>query len=157
MKKKSYVGYMVECTQETLQSLQNKVNSGQTEVEIGEYMASLTADIISRTEFNTNYEKGKKIFHRLTILQCLCAQATRRLYLPGSRWVINLLCAHFSSFPIWHRYKGDISFTWSGFLVFSFNRFHLFSSSFVNCCYLLFLSITFGLVLYNSPYPEFNS
>lgn len=85
-KLKSYVGYMVECTQETLQSLQNKVNSGQTEVEIGEYMASLTADIISRTEFNTNYEKGKKIFHRLTILQCLCAQATRRLYLPGSRF-----------------------------------------------------------------------
>lgn len=79
------MGYMVECTNEILQSLQNKVKSGITEFEIGEYMSMLTADIISRTEFNTNYEKGKKIFRLLTVLQHLCAQATRRLYLPGSR------------------------------------------------------------------------
>lgn len=83
---KSYVGYMVECTKEILQSLQNAVNSGQTEFEIGEYMTRLTASIISRTEFDTNYEKGKKIFHLLTVLQHLCAQATRKLYLPGSRF-----------------------------------------------------------------------
>lgn len=76
---------MVECTKETLQSLQNAVKSGQTEFEIGEYVTKLTADIISRTEFDTNYEKGKKIFHLLTVLQSLCAQATRKLYLPGSQ------------------------------------------------------------------------
>lgn len=82
---KSYAGYMVECTGEVLQSLQNAVESGQTEFEIGEYMTKLTADIISRTEFNTHYDKGKQIFHLLTVLQHLCAQATRKLYLPGSR------------------------------------------------------------------------
>ncbi|KAF3954574.1 hypothetical protein CMV_020098 [Castanea mollissima] len=83
---KSYAGYMVKCTEELVQSLQNAVESSQTEVEIGEYMTRLTADIISRTEFDTSYEKGKQIFHLLTDLQRRCAQATRNLYLPGSRY-----------------------------------------------------------------------
>lgn len=83
---KSYAGYMVKCTKELVQSLQNAVESSQTEVEIGEYITRLTADIISRTEFDTSYEKGKQIFHLLTDLQRRCAQATRNLYLPGSRY-----------------------------------------------------------------------
>lgn len=82
---KSYAGYMVKFTEELVQSLQNAVESNQTEVEIGEYITRLTADIISRTEFDTSYEKGKQIFHLLTDLQRRCAQATRNLYLPGSR------------------------------------------------------------------------
>ena len=81
----SYAGYMVECTQQMLQSLDNAVESGQTEFEIGEYMSRLTADIISRTEFDCSYEKGKQIFHLLTVLQHLCAQASRHLCIPGSR------------------------------------------------------------------------
>ncbi|XP_044468992.1 cytokinin hydroxylase-like [Mangifera indica] len=83
---KSYAGHMVECTKQMLQSLQNAVESGQTEFEIGEYMTKLTADIISRTEFDCSYEKGKQIFHLLTDLQRLCAQASRHLCLPGSRF-----------------------------------------------------------------------
>lgn len=82
---KSYAGLMVECTKNMLQSLQNAVESGQTEVDIAEYMSRVTADIISRTEFDSSYEKGKKIFHLLTVLQRLCAQATRHLCFPGSR------------------------------------------------------------------------
>ncbi|XP_019154551.1 PREDICTED: cytokinin hydroxylase-like [Ipomoea nil] len=85
-KLKSYAGYMVECTQKMLQSLEKAVQSGQTELEIGGYMARLTADIISQTEFGTNYEKGKQIFHLLTVLQQRCAQASRHLCLPGSRF-----------------------------------------------------------------------
>ncbi|KAL5581953.1 hypothetical protein UlMin_014395 [Ulmus minor] len=83
---KSYAGYMVECTKEMLQSLQKEVDSGLTELEIDEYMTRVTADIIARTEFDTSYEKGKKIFHLLTVLQHLCAQASRHLCLPGSRF-----------------------------------------------------------------------
>ncbi|GKU97555.1 hypothetical protein SLEP1_g10693 [Rubroshorea leprosula] len=83
---KSFAGHMVECTKEMLQSLENAVESGQSEFEIGEHMTRLTADIISRTEFDCSYEKGKKIFHLLTVLQRLCAQASRRLCLPGSRF-----------------------------------------------------------------------
>ncbi|PON78218.1 Cytochrome P450 [Parasponia andersonii] len=84
---KSYAGYMVECTKKMLQSLQNEVELGRTEFEIGEYMTRLTADIISRTEFDSSYEKGKQIFHLLTVLQHLCAQASRRNCVPGSRFL----------------------------------------------------------------------
>ncbi|KAH7847065.1 hypothetical protein Vadar_021472 [Vaccinium darrowii] len=85
-KLKSYAGYMVECTEEMLGSLKNAMESGRTEFEIGEYMSRLTADIISRTEFDCSYEKGKQIFHLLTVLQNRCAQASRHLCLPGSRF-----------------------------------------------------------------------
>ncbi|KAI3432972.1 uncharacterized protein J3R85_007403 [Psidium guajava] len=85
-KLKSYAGYMVECSDQMLQSLRKAVDAGQTEFEISEYMARLTADIISRTEFDSSYEKGKQIFHLLTLLQHLCAQASRHLCLPGSRF-----------------------------------------------------------------------
>ncbi|KAK7394151.1 hypothetical protein VNO78_14671 [Psophocarpus tetragonolobus] len=83
---KSYAGHMVECTTEMLQSLKIAFEGGQTEVEIGHYMTQLTADIISRTEFGTSYQKGKKIFHLLTLLQSRCAQASRHLCFPGSRF-----------------------------------------------------------------------
>lgn len=76
---------MVECTKEMLKSIENAIEFGKNEVEIGEYMTRLTADIISRTEFDSNYEKGKQIFHLLTVLQQLCAQASRHLCFPGSR------------------------------------------------------------------------
>nr|AFK44453.1 unknown [Lotus japonicus] len=83
---KSYSGHMVQCTKEMLQSLENAVESGETEVEIGQYMTKLAADIISRTEFGTSYKKGKKIFHLLKVLQSRCAQASRHLCFPGSRF-----------------------------------------------------------------------
>ncbi|XP_062106292.1 cytokinin hydroxylase-like [Humulus lupulus] len=86
-KLKSYAGYMVECTKKMLQTLEKEVVSGRAEFEIGEYMTRLTADIISRTEFDSSYEKGKQIFHLLTVLQHLCAQASRRLCVPGSRFL----------------------------------------------------------------------
>uniref|UniRef100_A0A3Q7FCG0 Cytokinin hydroxylase n=1 Tax=Solanum lycopersicum TaxID=4081 RepID=A0A3Q7FCG0_SOLLC len=85
-KLKSYAGYMVECTSGLLRSLENAVKSGQMEFEMGEYMTRLTAEIISRTEFDSSYEKGKQIFHLLTILQKKCAQASRHLCFPGSRF-----------------------------------------------------------------------
>ncbi|EYU44640.1 hypothetical protein ABFS82_08G071700 [Erythranthe guttata] len=86
-KLKSYAGYMVECTRQMMESLGKAVEKGQTEFEIGEHMTRLTADIISRTEFDSNYEKGKQIFHLLTLLQHLCARATRHLCFPGSRFL----------------------------------------------------------------------
>ncbi|KAK7340971.1 hypothetical protein VNO77_21690 [Canavalia gladiata] len=84
---KTYAGHMVECTKEMLQSLKIAFQCGQTEVEIGHYMTKLAADIISRTEFGTSYHKGKKIFHLLTLLQTRCAQASRHLCFPGSRFL----------------------------------------------------------------------
>ncbi|ESW23663.2 hypothetical protein PHAVU_004G064600 [Phaseolus vulgaris] len=86
---KGYGGYMVECTKDMLQSLKNALEGGESEVEIGEYLTELTADIISRTEFGTSYKKGKQIFYLLTQLQTRVAQSTRRLLLPGSRFFPN--------------------------------------------------------------------
>ncbi|XP_045818172.1 cytokinin hydroxylase-like [Trifolium pratense] len=84
---KSYASHMVECTKEMLESLKNAtLECDKNEVEIGEYFTKLTADIISRTEFGTSYKKGKQIFFLLTQLQGLCAQASRQLCLPGSRF-----------------------------------------------------------------------
>lgn len=76
---------MVECTKEMLHSLQTEMESGQGEFEIGQYMTRLTADIISRTEFDSSYEKGKQIYRLLTLLQKQCAEASKHLCLPGSR------------------------------------------------------------------------
>ncbi|KAE8709326.1 Cytokinin hydroxylase [Hibiscus syriacus] len=89
-KLKSYSGHMVECTKQMIQSLQNAVYSGQSEFEIGEYMSRLSAYIIARTEFDSSYEKGKQIFHLLTSMQHLCAQASRHLCFPGSREMKSL-------------------------------------------------------------------
>ncbi|KAF7819983.1 cytokinin hydroxylase-like [Senna tora] len=84
---KGYAGHMVECTEEMLRSLRRiAAESPSGEVEIGEYVTRLTADIIARTEFGTSYEKGNQIFHLLTLLQSRCAQASRRLCFPGSRY-----------------------------------------------------------------------
>jgi len=99
--KQSYAGYVVECTKNMLGSLRSTVESGQKEVEIGQLMTGLTADIISRIEFGSSYEKGKRIFHLLTLLQQRCAQASKHLCLPGSRLVLpsSLLCFSFINRP----------------------------------------------------------
>ncbi|OVA09412.1 Cytochrome P450 [Macleaya cordata] len=85
-KLKRQVRYMVECTKEMIGSLEVLIGSGKTEVDIGELMSQLTADIISRTQFDASYEKGKQIFKLLTSLQHLSAQSSRHLCFPGSRF-----------------------------------------------------------------------
>ncbi|RAL50799.1 hypothetical protein DM860_015946 [Cuscuta australis] len=85
-KLKSYGGYMVECTGEMLQGMEKEVEEGRDELDIESWMTRLAADIISRTEFGSSYDKGKRIFHLLTLLQRLSAQSTRHLCFPGSRF-----------------------------------------------------------------------
>nr|GMC97019.1 cytokinin hydroxylase-like [Ipomoea batatas]GMD00903.1 cytokinin hydroxylase-like [Ipomoea batatas] len=81
-----YARHMVECTTEMLRSLQNAVETGQTEFDIDSCMTRLAADIISRTEFGSSYEKGKRIFELLTKLQRFAAFSTQYLCFPGSRF-----------------------------------------------------------------------
>ncbi|CAH8257312.1 unnamed protein product [Arabidopsis lyrata] len=81
---KGYAKHMVECTKMMAERLRKEVGE---EVEIGEEMRRLTADIISRTEFGSSCDKGKELFSLLTVLQRLCAQATRHLCFPGSRFL----------------------------------------------------------------------
>ncbi|XP_022997665.1 cytokinin hydroxylase-like [Cucurbita maxima] len=83
---KSYAGLMVECTNKMIQSLETQLEEGQSVFEIADCMKRLTADIISRTAFDTSSDKGIQIFDMLTQLQHLCAQASRHLCIPGSRF-----------------------------------------------------------------------
>ncbi|XP_018481240.1 cytokinin hydroxylase isoform X2 [Raphanus sativus] len=82
-----YARHMVECTSRLVERLRKEIEEGGGEVEIGEEMHQLTADIISRTEFGSSFEKGKELFNHLTVLQRRCAQATRHLCFPGSRFL----------------------------------------------------------------------
>jgi cytokinin trans-hydroxylase len=79
------VGHMVECTKQTILSLRDAAARGRGEVEICAHMTRLTGDIISRTEFDTSYETGKRIFHLLEDLQRLTARSSRYLWIPGSQ------------------------------------------------------------------------
>ncbi|XP_062194158.1 cytokinin hydroxylase-like [Phragmites australis] len=88
-KLKERVGHMVECTKQTIRALREATSPGggrQREVEIGAHMTRLTGDIISRTEFDTSYETGKRIFHLLEDLQLLTARSSRYLWIPGSQY-----------------------------------------------------------------------
>ncbi|XP_011624255.2 cytokinin hydroxylase [Amborella trichopoda] len=85
-KLKRHVGYMIECTNRTIQALHGAAKAGEEDVEICGYLCRLTADIISRTEFDSCYEKGKQIFELLTSLQLLSSKASRHLWFPGSRF-----------------------------------------------------------------------
>ncbi|KAK8959455.1 Cytokinin hydroxylase [Platanthera guangdongensis] len=86
-KLKSQMGYMVECTKKTITALSAAAaDTVDCEVEISEHLTRLTCDIISRTEFDSSYEKGKQIFHLLTRLQRLTAQSSRYLWIPASRF-----------------------------------------------------------------------
>ncbi|TVU09491.1 hypothetical protein EJB05_42967, partial [Eragrostis curvula] len=83
---------MVECTKQTIRALREATTSAapwgggrRGEVEIGAFMTRLTGDIISRTEFDTSYETGKRIFHLLEDLQRLTARSSRYLWIPGSQ------------------------------------------------------------------------
>ncbi|RWW27822.1 hypothetical protein GW17_00007737, partial [Ensete ventricosum] len=83
----SHAGYMVTCTKKMIKSLHDAIATGDDEVEIGGYLTRLTGDIISRTEFDSSYEKGRRMFQLLESLQSLTARSSRYLWIPGSRFL----------------------------------------------------------------------
>jgi hypothetical protein len=48
------------------------------ELEVGDYMTHVTADIIAFTTFGSNYEKGKKVFQQQVALVNLMGQRDRQ-------------------------------------------------------------------------------
>ncbi|WOK96163.1 cytokinin hydroxylase [Canna indica] len=83
---KSHAGYMVNCTKKMIKSLLDAVaTTADNEVEIGGYLTRLTGDIISRTEFDSSYERGQQMFRLLESLQSLTARSSCYLWIPGSR------------------------------------------------------------------------
>lgn len=55
------------------------------EVDVWPELQRLTADVISRAAFSSNFEEGKKIFELLKQLTLLTLEAMQTLYLPGFR------------------------------------------------------------------------
>ncbi|RLM60812.1 cytokinin hydroxylase-like [Panicum miliaceum] len=80
------VGHMVECARQTVRTLREAVARGGNEVEVGAHMARLAGDIIARTEFDTSYDTGKRVFHLIEELQNLTARSSRYLWVPGSQY-----------------------------------------------------------------------
>ncbi|KAG0523668.1 hypothetical protein BDA96_07G142900 [Sorghum bicolor] len=81
------VGHMAECARQTARALREAVARAGNEVEVGAHMARLAGDIIARTEFDTSYDTGKRIFDLIEELQRLTARSSRHLWVPGSQYL----------------------------------------------------------------------
>ncbi|BBG97252.1 cytochrome P450, family 714, subfamily A, polypeptide 1, partial [Prunus dulcis] len=75
---KGMVELMVDCTTIMLRSWESKIEGegGIAVFGVDEDLRSLSADIISRTSFGSNYSQGKEIFLKLRTLQKSCTRDT---------------------------------------------------------------------------------
>ncbi len=64
---------------------------GNVELEVGDYMTHVTADIIALTAFGSNYEKGKKVFEQQVALMNLTDQRVKQQFsaIPGRRFLFS--------------------------------------------------------------------
>ncbi|KAK9131360.1 hypothetical protein Sjap_011847 [Stephania japonica] len=73
---------------ELIERWQKLVESqGSCELDVWPELESLTADVISRTAFGSNYEEGKKIFELQKEQATLVIEAMQSLYIPGFRFI----------------------------------------------------------------------
>ncbi|XP_031251978.1 cytochrome P450 734A1 [Pistacia vera] len=61
--------------------------SGQVEIEVSEWFQLLTEDVITRTAFGSSYEDGKAIFRLQAQQMELAAEAFRKVFIPGYRFL----------------------------------------------------------------------
>nr|KYP40611.1 Secologanin synthase [Cajanus cajan] len=88
-KVKSMVNLIVESTNITLRSWETRLESEGivSEIKIDEDLRSLSADIIARACFGSNYIEGKEIFSKLRDLQKLLSKIFAGI--PGYRYLPN--------------------------------------------------------------------
>lgn len=61
-------------------------NKASYEIDAWSTLSNLTADVISRTAFGSNYEEGQKIFLLQKEQIKLVMQLSQSAYIPGSRY-----------------------------------------------------------------------
>ncbi len=68
---------------------EKKVKDGKAnvELEVGDYMAHVTDDIIALTAFGSNYEKGKKVFEQQVALINLTNQRDKQQFSAIPRYM----------------------------------------------------------------------
>ncbi|KAH7859465.1 hypothetical protein Vadar_001394 [Vaccinium darrowii] len=71
---------------------------GFCEVDVWPYLSNLTADVISRTAFGSNYEEGKSIFQLLKEQTDIALQRLQSISIPGSS-DLNCSLFGFGFFP----------------------------------------------------------
>ncbi|KAL2319820.1 hypothetical protein Fmac_028789 [Flemingia macrophylla] len=88
-KVKAMVNQIVESTNVTLRSWETRLESegAVAEIKIDEDLRSLSADIIARACFGSNYIEGKEIFSKLRDLQRLLTKIYAYAGLPGYRYL----------------------------------------------------------------------
>ncbi|XP_047149711.1 cytochrome P450 714C2-like [Vigna umbellata] len=89
VKVKAMVNLMVDSTNTTLRSWEGRLEGegAVSEIQIDEDLRSLSADIIARACFGSNYIEGKEIFSKLRDLQTLLSK--RHAGIPGFRYLPN--------------------------------------------------------------------
>jgi cytochrome P450 len=107
---------MVSCVGEMLDRWEQGLLGGKAEVDVSKEFQVLTADVIARTAFGSNYEEGKRVFELQHELLSLLAEFGHAFNIPGSRSgrlvlpsifdIRSLLCGHNCSKPI---YKANLN------------------------------------------------
>ncbi|KAK6945055.1 Cytochrome P450 [Dillenia turbinata] len=72
---------------EMLDRISPMSGSGEVEIEISEWFQTLTEDVITRTAFGSSYEDGKAIFRLQAQQMVLAAEAFRKVFIPGYRFL----------------------------------------------------------------------
>ncbi|XP_057827264.2 cytochrome P450 CYP72A616 [Cryptomeria japonica] len=84
---KGMIPEIAECGTNMIEEWKTLVSSGANEINVLKEFSCLTSDVISRTAFGSSYAEGKHLFHLLSELILLRFEKSRRVFIPGSRFL----------------------------------------------------------------------
>ncbi|PIA27689.1 hypothetical protein AQUCO_07600096v1 [Aquilegia coerulea] len=79
--------FLASCTDLIEQWKKFVAPDGSCELDVWPEIQNLTADVISRTAFGSNFEEGKRVFELQKQQMALVMEAVRSVYLPGFRFI----------------------------------------------------------------------